>query len=190
MRTNLSCCLGLMDNGQHKSTNRLLILVPPERSHGIMRSLEISACCCRREGQNSLRPYSQRRPKQMNLSLRLSHFYDGQNETKLMHKYSRPCNTCATYTTAWHSGKVPHALAKDHGNKGINNTKLIIAHSADGATTCTYFQAAKPRETLWYSTASNVQGLLQDTPHGLAKTAHKGPDLCEHINCVRIDALN
>ncbi len=25
MRTNLSCCLGLSDNGQHKSTNRLLV---------------------------------------------------------------------------------------------------------------------------------------------------------------------
>ncbi len=40
MRTNLSCCLGLIDNGQHKSTNRLLVLVPHERSHGIMRILE------------------------------------------------------------------------------------------------------------------------------------------------------
>ncbi len=28
MRTNLSCCLGLIDNGQYKSTNRLLVLVP------------------------------------------------------------------------------------------------------------------------------------------------------------------
>ncbi len=36
MRTNLSCCLGLIDNGQHKSTNRLLVPVPHERSHGIM----------------------------------------------------------------------------------------------------------------------------------------------------------
>ncbi len=40
MRTNLSCCLGLIDNGQHKSTNRLLVLVPHERFHGIMRILE------------------------------------------------------------------------------------------------------------------------------------------------------
>ncbi len=37
MRTNLSCCLGLIDNGQYKSTNRLLVLVPHERPHGIMR---------------------------------------------------------------------------------------------------------------------------------------------------------
>ncbi len=40
MRMNLSCCLGLIDNGQHKSTNRLLFLVPHERPHGIVRSLE------------------------------------------------------------------------------------------------------------------------------------------------------
>ncbi len=36
MRTNLSCCLALIDNGQYKSTNRLLVLVPHERPHGIM----------------------------------------------------------------------------------------------------------------------------------------------------------
>ncbi len=36
MRTNLSCCLGFIDNGQHKSTTRLLVLVPHERSHRIM----------------------------------------------------------------------------------------------------------------------------------------------------------
>ncbi len=40
MRTNLSCCLGLIDNGQYKSTNRLLVVVPHERSHGIMRILK------------------------------------------------------------------------------------------------------------------------------------------------------
>ncbi len=40
MRTNLSCCLGLIDNGQYKSTNRLLVLVPHERPHGIMRLLK------------------------------------------------------------------------------------------------------------------------------------------------------
>ncbi len=40
MRTNLSCCLGLIDNGQYKSTNRLLVLVPHERPHGIMRILK------------------------------------------------------------------------------------------------------------------------------------------------------
>ncbi len=39
MRTNLSCCLGPIDNGQHKSTNRLLIVVPHERPHVIMRIL-------------------------------------------------------------------------------------------------------------------------------------------------------
>ncbi len=39
MRTNLSCCLGLINTGQHKSTNRLLVLVPRE-SHGIMRTRE------------------------------------------------------------------------------------------------------------------------------------------------------
>ncbi len=33
MRTNLSCCLRLIDNGQYKSTNRLLVVVPHERSH-------------------------------------------------------------------------------------------------------------------------------------------------------------
>ncbi len=37
MRTNLSCCLGLIDNGQYKSTNRLLVLVPHDRPHGVMR---------------------------------------------------------------------------------------------------------------------------------------------------------
>ncbi len=37
MRTNLSQCLGLIDNGQHKSTNRLLVLVPHDRPHGVMR---------------------------------------------------------------------------------------------------------------------------------------------------------
>ncbi len=36
MRTNLSCCLGLIYNGLYKSTNGLLGLVP----HGIMRILE------------------------------------------------------------------------------------------------------------------------------------------------------
>ncbi len=40
MRTNLSCCLGLIDKGQHKGTNRLLVIVPHERSQGIMRVLE------------------------------------------------------------------------------------------------------------------------------------------------------
>ncbi len=40
MRTNRSRCLGLMDNGQYKSTNSLLVLVPHERPHGIMRILE------------------------------------------------------------------------------------------------------------------------------------------------------
>ncbi len=40
MTTNLSWCLGLIDNGQHKSTNRFLFLVPHERSHDIMRTLE------------------------------------------------------------------------------------------------------------------------------------------------------
>ncbi len=40
MRTNPSCRLGLIDNGQHKSTNRLLDLVPHERPHGIMRILD------------------------------------------------------------------------------------------------------------------------------------------------------
>ena len=29
-RTNLSCCLGLSDNGQQKSTTRLVVLVPHE----------------------------------------------------------------------------------------------------------------------------------------------------------------
>ncbi len=38
--TDLSCCLGFIDNGQQKSTNRLLIHVPYERCHGIMRILE------------------------------------------------------------------------------------------------------------------------------------------------------
>ncbi len=45
MRTNLSCCLGLIDNGQYKSTNRLLVLVPHERPHGIMRILKNRASC-------------------------------------------------------------------------------------------------------------------------------------------------
>ncbi len=40
MRMNLSWCLGLIGNGQHKSTTRLLFLVPHERPHGIMRTLE------------------------------------------------------------------------------------------------------------------------------------------------------
>ncbi len=40
MRTNLSCCPGLTDNGSYKSTNRLLVLVPHERPHGIMRILK------------------------------------------------------------------------------------------------------------------------------------------------------
>ncbi len=39
--TNLSLCLGLSDNGQQKSTNRLVPLVPHGRPHGIMRFLEI-----------------------------------------------------------------------------------------------------------------------------------------------------
>ncbi len=39
-RTNLSSCLGLIDNGQYKSTNRLLVLVPHERPHRIMRTVE------------------------------------------------------------------------------------------------------------------------------------------------------
>ncbi len=30
-------CLGLIDDGQHKSTNRLLVLVPHDRPHGVMR---------------------------------------------------------------------------------------------------------------------------------------------------------
>ncbi len=37
---NLSSCLGLIDTGQHKGTNRLLFLVAHERSHGIVRILE------------------------------------------------------------------------------------------------------------------------------------------------------
>ncbi len=44
MRMKLSWCLwclGLIDNGQHKSTIRLMVLVAHERSHGIMRILEI-----------------------------------------------------------------------------------------------------------------------------------------------------
>ncbi len=40
MRTNLSWCPGFIDNGQQKSTNRLLLLVPNKRAHGIMRILE------------------------------------------------------------------------------------------------------------------------------------------------------
>ncbi len=40
MRANLSCCLDLIDNGQYKSTNRNVVLVPHERSHDIMRILE------------------------------------------------------------------------------------------------------------------------------------------------------
>ena len=40
MRTNLSCCLGLIDNGQYKRTNRLLVVVPHKRPHGIMRILK------------------------------------------------------------------------------------------------------------------------------------------------------
>ncbi len=40
MRPNLSCCLGLIANGQHKNPNRFLVLVPHERSHGIMRILK------------------------------------------------------------------------------------------------------------------------------------------------------
>ncbi len=40
MRTNLSCCLGLIDNGQYKSTNKLLVVVPHEKPHGIMRILK------------------------------------------------------------------------------------------------------------------------------------------------------
>ncbi len=34
------CCLGLIDNGLYKSTNRLLVFVLHERPHGIMRILE------------------------------------------------------------------------------------------------------------------------------------------------------
>ncbi len=37
MRTNFSCCLGLIDSGQHKSTHRLLVLVPHEKSQDTMR---------------------------------------------------------------------------------------------------------------------------------------------------------
>ncbi len=40
MRPNLLCCLGLIDNGRYKSTNRLLVVVPHERPHGIMRILK------------------------------------------------------------------------------------------------------------------------------------------------------
>ena len=36
MRTNLSSCLGLIHNGQNHSTNRLLIFVPHEGTHGTM----------------------------------------------------------------------------------------------------------------------------------------------------------
>ena len=36
MRTNLSSRLGLIHNGQNHSTNRLLILVPHEGTHGTM----------------------------------------------------------------------------------------------------------------------------------------------------------
>ncbi len=35
----VSWCLGLIVNGQQKSAQRLLLLVPHERSHGIMRTL-------------------------------------------------------------------------------------------------------------------------------------------------------
>ena len=37
MRTNLSSRLGLIHNGQNHSTNRLLILVPHEGTHGTTR---------------------------------------------------------------------------------------------------------------------------------------------------------
>ena len=40
LRTNLAWCLGLIDNGQQKGKDRLLVLVPNERPHGIMRILE------------------------------------------------------------------------------------------------------------------------------------------------------
>ncbi len=40
MRTSLSCCLGLIGNGQYKSTNRLLVVVPHVRPHGIMKILK------------------------------------------------------------------------------------------------------------------------------------------------------
>ena len=40
MRTNLSSCLGLFHNGQNHSTNRLLILVPHEGTHGTMRLIK------------------------------------------------------------------------------------------------------------------------------------------------------
>ncbi len=39
----MSCCLGLIDiidNGQHNSTHRLMVLVPHESSHGITRILK------------------------------------------------------------------------------------------------------------------------------------------------------
>ena len=41
MRANLSSCLGLIHNGQNHSTNRLLILVPHEGTHGI-RAFQLS----------------------------------------------------------------------------------------------------------------------------------------------------
>ncbi len=31
------CCLGLIDKGQYKGTNRFLVLVPHKRPHGIVR---------------------------------------------------------------------------------------------------------------------------------------------------------
>ncbi len=36
----------LIDNGQQKSTNRLLVLVPHERSHGLMRTMRIMEPPC------------------------------------------------------------------------------------------------------------------------------------------------
>ncbi len=47
MRTNpdLLCCLGLIDNGQYKSTNRLLVVVPHERPHGIMEFVSLDQKC-------------------------------------------------------------------------------------------------------------------------------------------------
>ncbi len=40
MKTNLSCCPSLIDNGHHKSTHILLVLEPHENPHDIMRILE------------------------------------------------------------------------------------------------------------------------------------------------------
>ncbi len=40
MRTTLSGCLGLSDDGQHKGTSKLLVIVPHATPHGTMRVLE------------------------------------------------------------------------------------------------------------------------------------------------------